>query len=106
MGRRVTVLQSQTNGLEQTGALEQAAPKGCSAPVQKPPLKGGFMDVEARVEQPERHRRCGMAEHPAHQLVQRVARLSPCRRNPDRFFEERSEIVAALHRLANGGGKP
>jgi hypothetical protein len=33
-------------------------------------------------------------------LARRVARLSPDRRDPERFFEERSDLVAELRKLA------
>ena len=34
-------------------------------------------------------------------LAQRVDRLRPCPRDPDRFHEEKSDIAAALRRLAD-----
>ncbi len=35
-----------------------------------------------------------------HSLADRLARLAPSHRNPDHYFEEKSEIVAELRRLA------
>lgn len=35
-----------------------------------------------------------------HDLARRVACLSPSHRDPERFHEDKSEIVAELHRLA------
>jgi hypothetical protein len=35
-----------------------------------------------------------------HALADRLARLAPSHRNPDYYFEEKSEIVAELRRLA------
>lgn len=35
-------------------------------------------------------------------LAEHVARLSPSHRNPERFHEDKSEIVAELRRLARG----
>lgn len=40
-----------------------------------------------------------------HALADRPARLAPSHRNPDHYFEEKSEIVAELRRLANSGRK-
>lgn len=37
-----------------------------------------------------------------HALADRLARLAPSHRNPDHYFEEKSEIVAELRRLAGG----
>lgn len=34
-------------------------------------------------------------------LADRLARLAPSHRNPDHYFEEKSEIVAELRRLAD-----
>lgn len=34
------------------------------------------------------------------EIIRRLERLAPCHRNPDRYFEEKSELVAALRRLA------
>ncbi len=36
-----------------------------------------------------------------HALADRLARLAPSHRNPDHYFEEKSEIVAELRRLAS-----
>jgi hypothetical protein len=36
-------------------------------------------------------------------LARRVARLRPCWRDPERFFEARSEIAAELRRMARQG---
>lgn len=36
----------------------------------------------------------------ARQIAREIARLSPDWRNPERYFENRSEIHAQLHRLA------
>ena len=41
-----------------------------------------------------------------HSLADRLARLAPSHRNPDHYFEEKSEIVAELRRLANSERKP
>jgi hypothetical protein len=41
-----------------------------------------------------------------HALADRLARLAPSHRNPDHYFEEKSEIVAELRRLANSERKP
>ncbi len=35
-----------------------------------------------------------------HALADRLARLAPSHRNPEFYFEEKSEIVAELRRLA------
>lgn len=35
-----------------------------------------------------------------HALADRLARLAPSHRDPDHYFEEKSEIVADLRRLA------
>lgn len=35
-----------------------------------------------------------------HALADRLTRLAPSHRNPDYYFEEKSEIVAELRRLA------
>lgn len=44
---------------------------------------------------------CGMCgKSPLLDLALRVARLGPDRRNPERFHEDKSEIVAELRRLA------
>lgn len=41
-----------------------------------------------------------------HALADRLARLAPSHRNPDHYFEEKSEIVAELRRLAKGRALP
>jgi hypothetical protein len=41
-----------------------------------------------------------MTAHTLRELAREVARLSPDWRNPERYFENRSEIERALHRLA------
>ena len=38
-------------------------------------------------------------------LAGRVARLIPCRRDPEAFHIEKAEIAATLRRLARQGGK-
>lgn len=38
-----------------------------------------------------------------HALADRLERLAPSHRDPHRYFEEKSEIVAELRRLASGG---
>ena len=39
-----------------------------------------------------------------HELARMVRRLSPDRRNPERFHEEKSEVAACLIRIANSLG--
>ena len=39
------------------------------------------------------------------ELAGRVARLVPCRRDPEAFHLEKAEIAATLRRLARKGGK-
>jgi hypothetical protein len=39
------------------------------------------------------------------QLSRRVARLIPDRRNPERFFEERSEVAYELREIASEVGR-
>lgn len=41
-----------------------------------------------------------------HALADRLARLAPSHRNPDYYFEEKSEIVAELRRLASSERNP
>ena len=36
-------------------------------------------------------------------LARRLARLAPDRRDPERYFVEKSEIIAALRRIAQRG---
>lgn len=38
-----------------------------------------------------------------HVLADRLERLAPCHRDPFRFHEEKSELVAELRRLAQSG---
>ena len=38
-------------------------------------------------------------------LARRVRRLTPCRRDPERFHVEKSEIEAALRRMAKEPGR-
>jgi hypothetical protein len=40
------------------------------------------------------------------ELAGRVARLIPCRRDPEAFHIEKAEIAATLRRLARKGGTP
>ncbi len=42
---------------------------------------------------------------PLDELAGRVARLIPCRRDPEAFHIEKAEIAATLRRLARQGGK-
>lgn len=42
--------------------------------------------------------------HELHELARVVRRLSPDRRNPERFHEEKSEVAASLIRIANSLG--
>lgn len=39
-----------------------------------------------------------------HDVADRLSRLAPCHRDPERFHEEKSELVAELHRLAHVAG--
>ncbi len=39
-------------------------------------------------------------------LAARVARLIPCRRDPEAFHLEKADIAAELRRLARKGGTP
>lgn len=39
-------------------------------------------------------------------IADRLARLAPCHRDPHRFHEEKSELVAALRALAANDNKP
>ena len=39
-------------------------------------------------------------------IADRLARLAPCHRDPERFHEEKSELVAALRALAANDNQP
>jgi len=41
--------------------------------------------------------------HTLHNIADRIERLAPSHRDPFRFHEEKSELVAELRRLAAGG---
>lgn len=43
---------------------------------------------------------------PLDELAGRVARLIPCRRDPEAFHLEKADIAAELRRLARKGGTP
>lgn len=48
-------------------------------------------------------RHCGTVDA-LHELARMVRRLSPDRRNPERFHEEKSEVAASLVRIAHSLG--
>lgn len=39
-------------------------------------------------------------------IADRLARLAPCHRDPERYHEEKSELVAALRELAANDNNP
>ena len=39
-------------------------------------------------------------------IAERLARLAPCHRNPERFHEQKSELVAELRALAANDNQP
>ncbi|MFC3315242.1 hypothetical protein ACFOHY_23520 [Rhizobium rosettiformans] len=39
-------------------------------------------------------------------IAERLARLAPCHRNPEKFHEEKSELVAELRALAANDNQP
>ena len=49
-------------------------------------------------------RQCVSPSDALHELARMVRRLSPDRRNPERFHEEKSEVAASLIRIAKSLG--
>lgn len=41
-----------------------------------------------------------------HEIADRLARLAPCHRDPHRYHEEKSELVAELRKLAANDNQP
>lgn len=39
-------------------------------------------------------------------IADRLERLAPCHRDPERYFEEKSEIINELRRLAANDNRP
>jgi len=59
----------------------------------------GYREVSCPVFHPD------IADH-LHDIADRLARLAPCHRDPFKFHEDKSELVAELRRLAANDNLP